>query len=166
MKKVTNFLRAMKLKNKLCKNSMNHVLQCKLLTVDSFMLPRIIFYQNKAPSALEGALFRVTLYPHYALVVLLCHAFLIRTILRAHMICISWKIFFRTSNSIAHLSHSFYVFQNTCLFSARVTILIQKIRAAIATLTRSHIFETYHGCLYLLGSRSARQIYSDNDHAI
>ena len=75
MKKVTNFLRAMKLKNKLCKNSMNHVLQCKLLTVDSFMLPRIIFYQNKAPSALEGALFRVTLYPHYALVVLLCHAF-------------------------------------------------------------------------------------------
>ena len=45
------------------------------------MLPRIIFYQNKAPSALEGALFRVTLYPHYALVVLLCHAFLIRTIL-------------------------------------------------------------------------------------
>ncbi|ADH08690.1 hypothetical protein BMB171_C3881 [Bacillus thuringiensis BMB171] len=41
---------------------------------------------------------------------LLCHAFLIRTILRAHMICISWKIFFRTSNSIAHLSHSFLRF--------------------------------------------------------
>ena len=33
------------------------------------------FYRNKAPSALEGALFRVILYPHYALVVLLCHAF-------------------------------------------------------------------------------------------
>ena len=123
MKKVTNFLRAMKLKNKLCKNSMNHVLQCKLLTVDSFMLPRIIFYQNKAPSALEGALFRVTLSSLRSC----CFALpcvLIRTILRAHMICISWKIFFRTSNSIAHLSHSFYVFQNTCLFSARVTILI------------------------------------------
>ena len=131
MKKVTNFLRAMKLKNKLCKNSMNHVLQCKLLTVDSFMLPRIIFYQNKGSFC-----FRRSFISSYSLSSLrsCCFALpcvLIRTILRAHMICISWKIFFRTSNSIAHLSHSFYVFQNTCLFSARVTILIQKIRAAI-----------------------------------
>ena len=139
MKKVTNFLRAMKLKNKLCKNSMNHVLQCKLLTVDSFMLPRIIFYQNKAPSALEGALFRVTLYPHYALVVLLCHAFLIRTILRAHMICISWKIFFRTSNSIAHLSHSFYVFRIHVYFQLELQSLY-KNKSDHWPLLLAHIF--------------------------
>ena len=139
MKKVTNFLRAMKLKNKLCKNSMNHVLQCKLLTVDSFMLPRIIFYQNKAPSALEGALFRVTLYPHYALVVLLCHAFLIRTILRAHMICISWKIFFRTSNSIAHLSHSFTFFRIHVYFQLELQSLY-KNKSSHWPLLLAHIF--------------------------
>ena len=92
MKKVMNFPKAMKLKSKHCKNNMNPVLQCKLLTVDSFMLPRIIFYR-KSPFYFRRSFLSYPLSPLRSC----CFALpcvLIRTILCTHMISISWKIFF------------------------------------------------------------------------